>query len=144
MKTKTQIHFAVTRSAFAITLVGMSLLTSAALAQDKGGTALMGLNRQQTAGVSQPVARTTTSQTCPMCKDVTMVIPDTSAKGGEVLTDGARPSITVSERQCPMCSDKFAVVGLGKGAHAVFQRTCSASGAQIKSCCASAGSVKSH
>jgi hypothetical protein len=142
MKSRIQIQRVVTQLAFAITLTGISLLSISALAQEKGGAALMGLNRQPTTHVSQPAAPAGVAKTCPMCENVVKVIPDTSVKGGEVLINGARPGITLMEHKCPLCSDRYAVVGLGKGAHMIFQHTCTACGEKIKSCCVTAGNSK--
>jgi hypothetical protein len=109
MKNLIQIHNLLTRSSLAIALAGLALLSNAALAQEKGASVLMRLNQSQAPAVSQPAAPKTGPMSCPKSQDLVKQVPDWSAKGGQILMAGGRPTKSVAQHPCEGCSTKLEV-----------------------------------
>ena len=136
MKTLIPIYQLLTRSTLAIALAGLALLSNAALADEKGASVLMRINRPKAPANSQPAGPKTVLMSCPKCQDVGKLVPDEHAKGGQVLAAGGHPTKFVVQHLCNGCSTKLSVVGFGKGKHQLAQHTCTACGVGSKSCCA--------
>jgi hypothetical protein len=135
MNNNIQIHNTLTRCTLAITLAGLGLLANAVLAQEKGAERLIKLNRPSTAPTSQGEAPKTVPMSCAKCQDMVKQVPDWSAKGGQILKAGGIPTKSVVQHLCEGCSTKLSVVGHGKAKQQVTQHTCTAGGADGKSCC---------
>ena len=136
MKSIIKSHKNLARYTFAVALAGLGLLSSGALAQEKGATLLMRFNRPQGPAVSQSAGPKTVPMSCPKCQDVVKQVPDWSAKGGQILLAGGRPTQSVLQHQCDGCSTELSVMGHGKTKQQVAQHTCTACAADSKSCCA--------
>ena len=134
MKNTIQIHNILARSTLAIALAGLGLLSNAALAGEKGATRLMPPSQPQAATVSQPAGPNTMPMpmSCPKCQDAVKQVSDWSAKGGQILMAGGRPTKSVAQHQCESCSTKLSVVGHGKAKQQVAQHSCTACGATSK------------
>lgn len=72
---------------------------------------------------------------CPKCQDVVKQVPDMHAKGGRILVAGGRPTISVAMHQREGCSTTGTTVGHGKAKKDIARHTCTACGANSRSCC---------
>lgn len=136
MKQINQNQMNVARYGFAIIVTGLGFLTTGAVAQEKGAERLMKLNRPPAAAMRQPAESKTVPMSCPKCQDVVKQVPDRSAKGGQILMAGGRPTKPVVQHLCEGCSTTLSVVGHGKAKQQVAEHTCTSCGADSKSCCA--------
>ena len=123
------------RCAVMVALVGLAWAPSQLLAQEKGAERLMKLNRPPAAPTSQAAVPKTVPMSCPKCQDVVKQVPDWSAKGGQILMAGGRPTKSVVQHLCEGCSTTLTTVGHGKAKQDIAQHTCTACGAESKSCC---------
>ena len=69
------------------------------------------------------------------CKDVVTQVPDWSAKGGQILMAGGRPTKPVVRHQCEGCATTLEVVGHGKAKTQVAKHTCTSCGSENEGCC---------
>ena len=141
MKTIQQLSQCLSRATLVAALTGFMLLPISTLAQEKGGERLMKLNRPPAPPKQRADAPKTVPMSCPKCQDVTMRIPDLSAKGGAVLVAGGRPFKSVVRHQCEGCLTTLATTGHGKAKQQMARHTCTACGADSKSCCDTTGKL---
>ncbi len=72
---------------------------------------------------------------CPRCRDVAKLVPDTEAKGGQNLKAGGRATTLVVQHLCEGCATDVRIVGSGRDARTVVNHTCSNCGTADPSCC---------
>lgn len=135
MKNIIQKHNYLARLTLATALASLVLVTSTALALEKGAERLMKLNRPATAPTSLTADSKTVPMSCPKCQNMVKQVPDWNAKGGQILMAGERPTKSVVKHLCEGCSTTISVKGHGKTKQQVAQHTCTDCGAVSKSCC---------
>lgn len=123
------------RSALMVAIAGLACAPNQLLAQEKGAERLMNLSRRSTAPTTKAAAPKTLPMACPKCQDVVKQVPNMGAKGGQILMAGGRPTISVTVHQCEGCSTIRTTVGHGKAKKDIAQHTCTACGADSRSCC---------
>lgn len=135
-------HKNLTHCTVAVVLMGLALLSPAALAQEKGAERLMNLMRPAPAPIYPAASPKTVPMSCPKCQDVVKQVPDLSAKAGEFLLSEGRPTKSVVRHLCEGCSTTVTTVGHGKAKKDIAQHTCTSCGADSKSCCSTAANGK--
>lgn len=98
---------------------------------EKGATRLMRMGRP----APVPEKSDYKPMSCEKCKDVVTQVPDWSAKGGQILMAGGRPTKPVVRHQCEGCATTLEVVGHGKAKTQVAKHTCTSCGSENEGCC---------
>lgn len=119
------------RSCLVLALTAVAWLPSQALAQEKGATKLMKLNRLETnADVEKLETGDTVVMSCPKCKDTWITVVEKPMKGA-----GVTESKTMARHECPGCESKLVTEGVGKQATTKVQHTCKKCGNTDAFCC---------
>jgi hypothetical protein len=113
----------------ALTLFAFTKLQAADF--EKGGTQMMRMGRP----APVPEKSEYKPMACEKCKDVVTQVPDWSAKGGQILMTGSRPTKPVVQRQCEGCATTLEVIGHGKAKTQVAKHTCTSCGSEDEGCC---------
>lgn len=98
---------------------------------EKGATRLMRMGRPEPV----PEKSDFKPMSCQKCTDVVTQVPDWSAKGGQILMAGGRPTKPVVRHQCEGCATTLEVVGHGKAKTQVAKHTCTSCGSENEGCC---------
>jgi hypothetical protein len=129
MKTMTQLHRILIRSALLLSMASLTWLPDSALAQEKGAERLMKLTRlNSVAEVEKVEAGDTVVMSCPKCKDIWVKVVRPAVKRGQETT-------MMAQHQCPGCDTKFVTEGAGKQAKSVVKHVCKQCGSEDASCC---------
>lgn len=141
MKTFDRIARSLAHGSLVVVIASLAFLPNTALAQEKGAERLMRLNRRPSPEMNRLEVPKTVPMSCPKCRDVTVLVPDTNAKGGASLLAGGRPMKSVVRHQCEGCTTTLTAVGHGKTKKNLVQHTCTSCGADSKSCCDRTGKL---
>jgi hypothetical protein len=110
------------------TIAALALIPSLSMAQEKGATRLMKL--QKVEDLQQVEAGDTILMSCPKCKDTYATVVTKSMKG--MQPDQIN---TVVKHLCPTCSTSIKTEGTGKNAVNKLVHTCNSCGSDQVTCC---------
>jgi hypothetical protein len=110
------------------TIAALALIPSLSMAQEKGATRLMKL--QKVEDLQQVEAGDTILMSCPKCQDTYATVVTKSMKG--MQPDQIN---TVVKHLCPTCSTSIKTEGTGKNAVNKLVHTCNSCGSDQVTCC---------
>lgn len=116
--------------------LGMSLSSGAADLPRKGAERLMQLGAPspvREASATRPASGSHSN--CGSCTTVTTARASETAKGGEVLQAGGKPTTLVSTHGCDGCSTSIGVTGFGKSRTQTVTHGCTKQTLASVSCC---------